>query len=151
MGRSILIGIGMLGIGVAAGVVLASQGLPFPTRPCARIHVANVKAAFQLYPEIPLTAISSGQWINPRARVCGVARNVRFNPGDGDVKFDLRDPKGRAFIVAEIMPELHREPPKEGEKVCASGIVRYDEAHRWWELHPVTGVEGTGREKGAGR
>lgn len=144
MRRSILIGMGMLLIGIAVGVVLASQGLTFPTRPCAKIHIANVKAAFQLYPEVPLTVIASGQWINPRARVCGVATDVRYNPGDGDVKFDLKDLDGDGFLVAEIMPELHREPPTEGEKVCVSGIVRYDEAHRWWELHPVTAVERRG-------
>lgn len=144
MKRSILAAIGMLCIGVAVGVVLASQGLSFPTRPCAKIHVANVKGAFQLYPEVPLTVISSGEWINPRARVCGVAINVRYNPGDGDTKFDLKALDGQEFIVGEIIPELHREPPKEGEAVCASGIVRYDEEHRWWELHPVTAVERSG-------
>ena len=131
-------------MGLAGGVVLGSQGLTFPTGPCAKIHVANVRAAFQLYPEVLLMAIASGEWINPRARVCGVAVNVRYNPGDGDTKFDLKVPDGQEFIVAEIMPELHREPPAEGEKVCASGIVRYDEAHRWWELHPVTAVDRSG-------
>ncbi len=141
MKRSILIAGVAFSIGGAVGVVVGSQGLPFPTRPCAKIHLANVKAALQLYPEVPLAVIASGQWINPRARVCGVAVNVRYNPGDGDVKFDLRDSNGQGSLVAEIMPELHREPPTEGETVCVSGIVRYDEPHGWWELHPVTAVE----------
>lgn len=144
MRRSVLRWIGLLCIGASAGVVLASQGLPFPTRPCAKISTANVRAAVQLYPEVPVGVISVGQWINPRARVCGVAVNVRYNPGDGDWKFDLKPRDGQAFIVAEIIPELHRPPPTEGQGVCASGIVRYDEVHRWWELHPVTSLGETG-------
>lgn len=141
MKRTIFVGIAAFCLGAAVGVVAASQHLPFPTRPGPKISVANVKAVLQLYPEVPLTVIAAGEWINPRARVCGVAVKVRYNPGDGDVKFDLRRPAGPEFLVAEIIPELHREPPEEGEPVCVSGIVRYDEAHGWWELHPVTAVE----------
>jgi len=73
--------------------------------------------------------------------VCGQVTLVKHED-DGD--WHLRISNGRAFIVAEIIPEMPLAVPKKGQKVKVSGISRQDKAHGWYEVHPVTAIGSCG-------
>lgn len=73
---------------------------------------------------------------NVHTHVCIVGRlALRVPEADGDIHLRLED--GRAFVIAEIIPELPVRTPALGSRIEACGIARYDRAHRWNELHPV--------------
>lgn len=58
---------------------------------------------------------------------------------DGTVtKCDVPAYMKGSCIVAEIRPGANIEPPKKGDRIRVYGISRYDRAHRFWEVHPVT-------------
>lgn len=72
--------------------------------------------------------------------VCAEAPIVysrKMKDGDHHITLD----NGKAKVVAEIVPEIPlkrvgKTKPDEIAKVC--GIRRYDDKHKWWEIHPVT-------------
>jgi hypothetical protein len=70
----------------------------------------------------------------------------RRSEEDGDVHLRICGPAG-GCVVAECIPEIPsiRDACKrfrKGSQVTVRGISRYDGKHRWWEIHPVLGIEG---------
>lgn len=63
---------------------------------------------------------------------------------DGDVHVRLCNDSGVLCIVAEIIPQLPMLPPRDGQRVTACGITRFDHYHGWQELHPLLGWEPSG-------
>ena len=86
------------------------------------------------FPVVPLAQIAQGHFGRPRAEVHGIVDLVHHE-ADGDRHFRLA--VGALHIVCEVIPELPLPVPALGAQVAVRGIVRYDGAHRWWELHPV--------------
>jgi hypothetical protein len=71
----------------------------------------------------------------PRATVTG---RVVFKRKQVDGDVHITPQVGKQFIVLEEIPELRLKTlPAVGQKIKASGIVRYDGVHKWWELHPL--------------
>lgn len=71
--------------------------------------------------------------------------DFRRSEEDGDVHLRICGSAG--CVVAECIPEISpvRDACKrfrKGSLVVVRGISRYDGKHRWWEIHPVLGVEG---------
>jgi hypothetical protein len=62
--------------------------------------------------------------------------SLRRREEDGD--WHLRISDAPSFIVAEIIPEIPFVAPLKGQRVRICGIRRFDTAHGWWEIHPVT-------------
>jgi hypothetical protein len=61
------------------------------------------------------------------------------NEADGDIHIRVED--GGEFVVCEITPQQPHPKPKVGDVVSVWGVVREDGEHKWWELHPVDGIE----------
>lgn len=59
--------------------------------------------------------------------------------GDGDWHMRLEDAKG--FITAECIPEIPCPHPKVGQCVRVRGLSRFDDEHKWYEVHPVEKLE----------
>ncbi len=63
-----------------------------------------------------------------------------FHEPDGDYHVIVRPQNVPGlYLVTEFIPEINLPLPKEGDRVSIWGIVRFDELHNWWELHPVIG------------
>jgi hypothetical protein len=54
------------------------------------------------------------------------------------VHVELRAPD-HSFVVLEITPEIPLRAPHDDDRITAWGVVRHDDLHNWWELHPVSG------------
>lgn len=74
-----------------------------------------------------------------KVAVVGVVDKITHEP-DGDYHVLVRDQYGLA-LVTEFIPEIKLSLPKVGDRIKIWGIVRFDDLHNWWELHPVTGWE----------
>ncbi len=77
-----------------------------------------------------------------KVAVEGIVDKVTHEP-DGDYHVVIRPqyvPVG-LFLVTEFIPEIKLPLPNEGDYIKIWGIVRFDEPHNWWELHPVIGWE----------
>ena len=70
----------------------------------------------------------------------GVVDKIAHEP-DGDYHVVIHPFYTSIFLVTEFIPEIKLSLPKEGDHVKIWGIVRFDELHNWWELHPVIGWE----------
>ena len=90
------------------------------------------------YPLISIKELNSGLYSGPRAMVIGTVLEI-IKSGDGDWHINIQGPD--SVLVAEVVPEFPVALPTVGEKVKVWGVTRFDLAHRWWELHPVFGIE----------
>ncbi|HUZ17289.1 MAG TPA: hypothetical protein VMV68_02805 [Spirochaetia bacterium] len=90
------------------------------------------------YPLISIAELQSLSDDLPRAAVVGTVTTMVYNEQDGDWHINVRGRHGRTQVL-EIVPEYPLSLPTIGELIEVWGIVRYDVAHRWWELHPVFG------------
>jgi hypothetical protein len=88
------------------------------------------------YPGIQISEIAGGHYQSAHASVLGDVTQVTHEV-DGDIHVLIQ--AGRAFLVAEIIPEFPLPLPRTGEEITAWGIVRHDGIHSWWELHPLIG------------
>lgn len=75
--------------------------------------------------------------VHPYESVCGQVTYVKHET-DGDWHLKISD--GKAFVVGEIMEEIPLPVPKVGQWIRASGVTRYDDLHKWPELHPLTAI-----------
>lgn len=58
---------------------------------------------------------------------------------DGDMHINVTDSSG-TLMTAELIPEYWLTVPKVGTIVDLWGIRRFDEAHGFYEMHPVLGI-----------
>ncbi len=73
-----------------------------------------------------------------KVSVEGIVDKIAHEP-DGDYHVIVTNLVGLP-LVTEFIPEIPLLTiPKVGNKVKIWGIVRFDEPHNWWELHPVIG------------
>lgn len=59
--------------------------------------------------------------------------------GDGDWHITLDN--GRDKVVVEIIPLIPLDPPRKGQVARVRGIRRYDDSHKWPEIHPAEHIE----------
>lgn len=72
----------------------------------------------------------------PHTHVCTTGKvTLVKGEADGDIHFKVTDKT--AFIVAEIIPAVPLPKPVVGTTVEVCGIRRYDDLHKWYEVHPV--------------
>lgn len=86
----------------------------------------------------------------PHTHVCttGTVTLVK-QEADGDIHFRVDETKPilgsilpkSGFIVAEVIPQVPLAQPRVGMTVKVCGIRRYDDLHKWWEIHPVLNWE----------
>ncbi len=75
-----------------------------------------------------------------KVSVEGKVESITHEP-DGDYHVIITNLVGLP-LVTEFIPEITTLIlPKVGDRVKIWGIVRFDEPHNWWELHPVIGWE----------
>jgi len=99
-----------------------------------------------MYPDVALSKIAQGYYSRPRATTVGTVLKVTKQT-DGDYHIILTD--GKYKIVCEIIPDMvpvladpaDIKRPKKGMQIKIGGIVRKDDQHGWWELHPVVSWE----------
>jgi len=91
----------------------------------------------RLYRPATIQTLAAGHWRPTRARVYGQVTYVN-REFDGDIHVVLKAPDG-SFVVLEIIPELPIAAPHDDDRITAWGIVRHDNLHNWWELHPLIG------------
>jgi len=89
-----------------------------------------------VYRGVPISEVSGGRFDSAHAAVAGDVTQLH-RAVDGDIHFRIES--GGAFVVAEIIPELPLPIPEQGQVITAWGIVRHDDDHNWWELHPLIG------------
>lgn len=82
--------------------------------------------------------LAAGQCKMTRAQLTGRVELVK-KEADGDLHIRIGD--GSHFVVAECMPELPCTKPKVGDTVRVRGITRFDNEHKWYEIHPVEHLE----------
>jgi len=85
------------------------------------------------YPVVPLAQVATTK----RTHVCtsGLVTYVRRQM-DGDRHITLDN--GHVKVVAEIIPQIPLPVPTKGDRIQVCGITRFDQWHRWPEIHPVT-------------
>lgn len=93
---------------------------------------------------VPLDHLATGT-VHTHVETSGRVE-FRRSEDDGDVHLRVCGPAG-GCVVAECIPEIPsiRDACKrfrKGSQVTVRGITRYDSKHRWWEVHPVLGIEG---------
>ena len=77
----------------------------------------------------------------PHAVVVGVVAEV-IHEADGDTHLWLTlDGTTKARCAAEITPQQPHPAPPVGARVRVAGLLRYDLAHAWWEIHPIDYIE----------
>jgi hypothetical protein len=59
---------------------------------------------------------------------------------DGDVHLWIRDPISRDSMVVECIPKLPCPSLTIGSTYDFQGITRFDNEHRWYEIHPLEQV-----------
>jgi len=75
-----------------------------------------------------------------KVAVDGIVDKVAKQPdGDYHIIMSLQYVPAGLFLVTEAIPEIKLPLPKEGDHIKIWGIVRFDEFHNWWEIHPVIG------------
>ena len=86
-----------------------------------------------LYHTVTLEQMQTTSWTH----VCtsGPVVYVRAMEDD-DIHVTLDD--GKHKVVAEIIPQLPLPRPKKGQRIEVCGIYRWDQRHKWAEVHPVT-------------
>jgi hypothetical protein len=90
------------------------------------------------YQHTTVEKLAAGRVHATRAEVTG---RVTLVKKEGDRDLHIRVSDGKHFIVAECMPQMPCTRPKVGDTVTVRGITRFDGEHKWWEIHPVTGLE----------
>lgn len=74
-----------------------------------------------------------------KVAVEGIVDKIAKQP-DGDYHIIITNTYGLP-LVTEAIPEIKLPLPEVGNKIKIWGIVRFDEFHNWWEIHPVIGWE----------
>lgn len=90
------------------------------------------------YWPVTVDQLASGAVAHTHVKVTGLVTLVRRET-DGDVHIKLVG--ATKFIVAECIPSLPCKLPKVGQHVTVIGISRLDGEHKWWEVHPVEGIQ----------
>lgn len=77
--------------------------------------------------------------------VCTTGKIAKIKKeADGDIHIRINDSSKVGFIVAEIIPMLKPQgalPTKEGQLITVCGIRRFDDKHKWYEVHPVERIK----------
>lgn len=93
------------------------------------------------YHKVPIQSFvqSGSKWTH--VQVTAIVEDV-FPEKDGDTHIVLV-PKlhQKIFAVAECILELPCQKPKKGQTITVKGISRYDNVHKWWEIHPVESLK----------
>ncbi len=93
-----------------------------------------------LYHDTDITDFIINGSSKTKVLVEGKVDSITHEP-DADYHVIITNPVGMP-LVTEFIPEITSLTlPKVGDKVKIWGIVRFDEPHNWWELHPVIGWE----------
>lgn len=87
----------------------------------------------RIYHKVPLAQLADTRFTH--VRVCGLVTLVKVE-ADHDIHVRLSD--AARFVVAEIIPDMPLPAPRKGQRICVDGISRYDKAHGWYEIHPVS-------------
>ncbi|MBA3733530.1 hypothetical protein H0W91_04125 [Patescibacteria group bacterium] len=134
------------GGGVALGFYIRNQTLnPKATIPTffSRVLTFFVKKGEEveddlLYHDTNITDFITKGSTKTKVAVEGTVLSITLEP-DGDYHMVVTNSVGLP-LVTEFIPEIPSLPtPAIGDKVKIWGIVRFDEPHNWWELHPVIG------------
>jgi hypothetical protein len=99
------------------------------------VVLQNPEAAGRTYWPVPIERMAETK--RTHARTCGlVVYSRRMADGDQHVTIARGDVK----VVLEVIPGLALpQLPKKNQTIVAWGIVRYDQIHKWIELHPLEG------------
>lgn len=97
------------------------------------------------YHAVALKDLATTKWTHACTR--GI---VTLSKREADGDRHLRLEADGAFIVAEIIPQIPFPAPRVGQSVEVCGITRYDRAHGWPELHPVTRTPRVFKAQGSG-
>jgi hypothetical protein len=89
-----------------------------------------------LLPSLHKRSRRAGRNSHTHIRVTGKVVLVKHE-ADGDLHIRLSD--GKRWIVAECIPKLPCAEPKVGQTITVEGISRFDEKHKFPEVHPVEG------------
>ena|SRR5688572_8614683 len=92
------------------------------------------------YYDIPIELVSKSK----RTHICVIAPIVyKRKQQDGDWHLTLAKTikEIEHKLVIEIIPMIPLEVPSKGQIVKACGIRRFDEHHKWMEIHPVETIE----------
>ena len=78
-------------------------------------------------------------YVPTHATVEGIVASTR-RQADGDIHVKLCTlERGRgACLTLELVPQIPMARPRARQRIEASGIMRWDALHKWWEMHPVT-------------
>lgn len=143
-----LLSIIIFGGGIGLGIYIRNQTLnPKATIPnvFSRIFTFFVNKGEEveddlLYYDTNITDFIVNGSTKTKVSVEGKVESITHEP-DGDYHVIVTNLVGLP-LVTEFIPEIPAlELPKVGDKVKIWGIVRFDEPHNWWELHPVIGWE----------
>ena len=83
--------------------------------------------------------MSKGEVQMTRVEISGTVEYVK-KEADGDIHFRLCD-AGHVCVVCEIMPQIPFPSPKLHQGYTVQGVMRFDGEHKWYEVHPVTGLK----------
>lgn len=150
--KKILIGAALFlivfGAGIGLGVYIRNQTLnPKATIPTvfSRILSFFVQKGEQveddlLYQDTNITDFIVNGSTKTKISIKGRVDSVTHEP-DGDYHVIVTNAVGLP-LVTEFIPEITMLTlPAVGDRIKIWGIVRFDEPHNWWELHPVIGWE----------
>lgn len=140
----------VFGGGIGLGYYVRSQTLnPRATLPgfLERISSFFIKEGQKedddlLYHDTDISSFILNGSTKTKVAVTGIVDKVTREP-DGDYHVILSPqyiPAG-LYLVTEFIPEIKLPLPNVGDNIKIWGIVRFDELHNWWELHPVIGWE----------
>jgi hypothetical protein len=90
--------------------------------------------AHRTYFGVALNHVST---VHPYEAVCG---QVTYVNHEGDTDWHLKIADGASFVVGEIMKEFPLAVPKVGQWIRAAGVTRWDDRHKFWELHPLLAI-----------
>ncbi len=91
-----------------------------------------------LYHDTNITDFIVNGSTKTKVAVEGAVDSITHEP-DGDYHVIVNNAAGLP-LVTEFIPEITTlSLPKVGDTIRIWGIVRFDEPHNWWELHPVIG------------
>ena len=91
-----------------------------------------------LYHDMNITDFIVNGSTKTKVSVEGKVESINSEP-DGDYHVIVTNLVGLP-LVTEFIPEITSlKLPNVGDHIKIWGIVRFDEPHNWWELHPVVG------------
>lgn len=96
------------------------------------ISGSDIAQTARRYHVVPLEKVAASK--RTHVETCGpVVYRRRMADGDWHITLD----NGRAKVVVEIIPLIPLTPPRKGDLVRVRGIRRYDDSHKWPEIHPA--------------